>query len=82
MITRTALIAIALLALSLPAMAYHCPADMKKIDAALMDGPQLSEAQMSEVKSLRADGQADHEAGRHDDSVAKLGKAMEILGIK
>jgi hypothetical protein len=82
MIKRATLFGACLLALSAPALAYHCPADMKKIDAALADGPQLSESQMSEVQSLRAEGEADHKAGKHDDSVAKLGKAMGILGVE
>ncbi|NMG31882.1 hypothetical protein [Aromatoleum evansii] len=63
------------------ALAMHCPADMKKIDAALAASPKLSEAQMSEVKQLRADGEAQHKAGKHQESVDTLGKAMKILGI-
>ncbi len=63
------------------AMAFHCPADMKKIDDALAKNPSISAAQMSEVKKLRADGEAFHKAGKHQDSVDTLGKAMKILGI-
>ena len=63
------------------AMAFHCPADMKKIDDALAKNPKLSEAQMTEVKKLRADGEASHKAGKHQDSVDTLAKAMKILGI-
>ncbi|WP_407279236.1 hypothetical protein U5817_24955 [Aromatoleum evansii] len=63
------------------ALAMHCPADMKKIDAALAASPKLSVAQMSEVKQLRADGEAQHKAGKHQESVDTLGKAMKILGI-
>lgn len=64
------------------AFAFHCPADMKKIDAALAKSPQLSEAQMSDVKKYRADGEAFHKAGKHQDSVDTLAKAMGILGVK
>ncbi len=67
---------------SLPALAYHCPADMKKIDAALAENPQLSEEQASQVTQLRAEGEADHNAGNHDAAVEKLGQAMSILGIQ
>ncbi|HTD91483.1 MAG TPA: hypothetical protein VK663_12525 [Burkholderiales bacterium] len=63
------------------AMAFHCPADMKKIDDALAKNPKLSEAQMTEVKKLRADGETSHKAGKHQDSVDTLAKAMKILGI-
>ena len=35
------------------ALAFHCPADMAKIDAALAKNPQLSAAQLDEVKCAR-----------------------------
>ena len=63
------------------AFAFHCPADMKKIDAALATNPKLSDAQMSDVKKFRAEGEALHKAGKHQDSVDTLAKAMKILGI-
>jgi len=64
------------------AMAFHCPADMKKIDAALGKSPKLSAEQMAEVKKLRADGEALHKAGKHQESVDTLAKAMKILNVK
>lgn len=64
------------------AFAFHCPADMKKIDEALGKSPKLSNTQMSEVKKLRADGETLHKAGKHQDSVDTLAKAMAILGVK
>ena len=64
------------------ALAFHCPADMKKIDEALAKNPKLSDAQMSEVKKRRADGESLHKAGKHQESVDTLAKAMEILGVK
>ncbi|MBI3094105.1 MAG: hypothetical protein HYY97_04475 [Rhodocyclales bacterium] len=71
----------ALMAFSGAALAFHCPADMKKIDAALDKKPMLSAEQMSEVKKLRTDGEALHKAGKHQESVDTLAKAMKILGI-
>jgi hypothetical protein len=71
----------ALLLASSAAFAFHCPADMKKIDAALAKNPKLSAKQMTEVKKLRADGEALHKAGKHQQSVDTLGKAMKMLGI-
>ncbi len=78
---RTALFA-SLTFAATAAFAFHCPADMKKIDAALAKNPKLSQTQMSEVKKLRADGEAQHKAGKHQASVDTLAKAMKILDIK
>ena len=33
------------------------------------------------VKQLRADGETQHKAGNHDDSMKSLGDAKKILGI-
>ena len=64
------------------AFAMHCPADMKKIDAALSNNPKLSEAQLAQVKKYRAEGETLHKAGKHQESVDTLAKAMNILAIK
>jgi hypothetical protein len=64
------------------ALAFHCPADMRKIDDAMAKNPKLSAEQTAEVKKLRADGEALHKAGKHQDSVDTLAKAMKILDIK
>ena len=66
---------------SAQAFAFHCPADMKKIDEAMAKTPQLSAEQMSEVKMLRAKGEELHKAGKHQESVDTLGKAMKLLKI-
>ncbi len=63
------------------ALAGSCPKEMKVIDDALPTA-KLDAAKMSGVKKLRADGEADHKAGKHADSMAALGKAKTILGIK
>ena len=41
------------LIISTSALAFHCPADMKKIDAALATSPKLTAEQLSDVKKLR-----------------------------
>lgn len=69
------------LVFSAAALAFHCPMDMKKIDDALAKNPKLSADQMAEVKKLRADGETLHKAGRHQESVDTLAKAMKMLGI-
>jgi hypothetical protein len=76
------LLATALLFASSAALAFHCPADMKKIDDALSKNPKLSAAQMADVKKFRAEGEAFHKAGKHQDSVDTLAKAMKILDVK
>jgi len=63
-----------------PALAFHCPADMAKIDEALKTA-QLSEADMARVNELRAKGEAEHKAGQHQASVDDLAEAMKILGL-
>ena len=73
---------IALALASATAFAFHCPADMKKIDEALAKNPSLSAAQLAEVKKYRADGEALHKAGKHQESVDTLAKAMAILKIQ
>ena len=62
------------------ALAFHCPADMKQIDAA-MPKAKLDAAKMAEVKKLRAEGESLHKAGKHQESVDTLAKAKKILGI-
>ena len=76
------IVAAAALLASTSVLAFHCPADMKKIDEALAKGPKLTAEQMAEVKKLRADGEASHKAGKHQDSVDTLAKAMKILGVQ
>ncbi|MCP5427680.1 MAG: hypothetical protein H6964_10875 [Chromatiaceae bacterium] len=71
-----------LLLLSGQALAFHCPLDMKKIDQALAENPQLDAEQLAMVKQLRSEGEALHNAGKHQESVDTLGKAMAILQIQ
>jgi hypothetical protein len=75
------MVAAAALLTSSAAFAFHCPADMKKIDEALAKKPTLSAEQMAEVKKLRAEGEAFHKAGKHQESVDTLARAMKMLGV-
>lgn len=63
------------------AFAFHCPADMKKIDEALAKKPTLSAADMKTVTEARKKGEELHKAGEHQKSVDELAKAMKILKI-
>lgn len=78
---RKLLFGILLAAISSVAMANHCPMDMQQIDAALATQPKLTAEQLAEVKKYRAEGEALHKAGKHQESVDTLGKAKTILGI-
>lgn len=64
------------------ALAGSCPMDMAAIDAALSSSPELTQEQMTEVASLRSEGEAQHQGGDHGASVATLAKAKAILGIE
>ena len=75
-------VAAALMLFATAAFAFHCPADMKKIDDAMAKNPKLTEAQMTDVKKYRAEGEAMHKAGKHKESRAELSKAMALLNIK
>lgn len=77
---RSALFAATLL-FATSAFAFHCPAEMKKIDDALAKNPPLTTAQLDEVKKYRAEGETLHKAGKHQESLDTLGKAEKILGI-
>ncbi|TVO59442.1 hypothetical protein [Denitromonas halophila] len=74
-------LAATLFALSTAAWAFHCPADMKKIDEAMSKNPQLTAEQMAQVKTWRAEGETLHKAGKHQESVDTLAKAMKVLGM-
>lgn len=61
--------------------AHSCPREMAAIDARLATNPKLSDADKAKVQKLRADGEAAHKAGKHDDSMRLLGEAKKLLGI-
>lgn len=79
--TRKILLAMVLAAsVATPAFAFHCPADMAQIDAALPTA-QLSDADRAKVMELRQKGEELHAAGKHQESVDTLAQAKAILGI-
>lgn len=83
MFKKTALaVTTALLLAAGPALAGQCPADMSKIDEALAASPDLTAEQLAEVEQLRAEGEAQHAAGQHQESVDTLAQAKAILGIE
>jgi hypothetical protein len=77
---RNIVMAAGLALISSAAFAFHCPKDMKAIDDALPKA-KLSAEQKAEVMKYRSEGEALHKAGKHQESVDTLAKAMKILGI-
>ena len=78
---KNSLIATALLLATTGVLAHNCPNEMKAIDAKLATNPKLAEADAAKVKALRAEGEASHKAGKHDDSMKALGEAKKILAL-
>ncbi len=68
-------------ALASPALAFHCPRDMAEIDAALGKSPTAAATAVTEARKLRAEGEALHKAGKHQESVDALAKAKKLLGM-
>jgi hypothetical protein len=74
-------VTVTLAAIASLAWANNCPNEVKAIDAAIPK-TKLDAKQSAEVKRLRDEGEQLHKAGKHSESMAALGKAKGILGIK
>ena len=72
------LLASIIIAFSTAAFGFHCPADVKAIDAGLAKA-NLSDEQKSEIKQLRDQGLGQHESGDHKGAVDTLAKAMRMI---
>lgn len=73
---RIVIVAVTLFGLASPALAGHCPKDVKLIDAA------LAQQSNDEAKALRDQGEALHKAGEHSESLEALHQAMKLLGLE
>lgn len=73
---RIVIVAVALFGFASPALASHCPKDVKLIDAA------LAQQSNAEAKELRDKGEALHKAGKHKESEDALHQAMKILKLE
>jgi len=78
MFKKTALAAVVLALSAAPALAAHCPADAKAIEAALAKS-SLSEAEKAEITAMKDEGMKQHAAGDHRTSEATMAKAMRQL---
>jgi hypothetical protein len=78
---RRTLVLIGGIVFAASAWAHNCPNEVKAIDAKLATNPTLSTEDMEKVKKLRDSGEANHKAGKHEESMKDLGEAKKILGI-
>lgn len=67
-----------LFGLSIPAFASQCPALIQKAEEGLNMSTQ-DEAAKKKISDHIAEAKAQHEAGKHDESVATLNDAMSLL---
>ena len=77
--------AILAMILSTPALAFQCPTDIAKIDAALAANPGMDPNIRNAIKTLRDTGERLHNSKKHADSVKTLDGAKQMLtqfGIK
>jgi len=61
------------------ALAFHCPKGHEGHRRGAREEPKLSEAQMQDVKKYQRRGETLHKAGKHQESVDTLAKAMKNL---
>ncbi len=68
-------------AMTSPALAKHCPKDVKIIDQSMSKAMGLDKMKMMEVMTLRDKGAALHKSGDHGESIKALHAAVKILGV-
>lgn len=76
---RRSLIFLTAALLSAPLLASNCPNEVRKIDQELQANPPADPAITQRVQALRDEGHELHEKGKHQEAMAKLGEAMEML---
>lgn len=64
--------------LSVPALASHCPADAKAVEAGLAN-IEVSDDARGKIMQLHDEGMAAHNAGNHSEAEQKLAEAMRML---
>ena len=72
----------AVVAISSPAFAKHCPKDANIVSEAMSKATELSEKKMSLIKALYDMGVANHKSGNHADAITVLHAATIILGVE
>ncbi|MDA5095227.1 hypothetical protein O2N63_14155 [Aliiroseovarius sp. KMU-50] len=69
-----------MISLATPAFAGHCPADVKRIDEAILTVEGMSAEQLDEIRAMRNEGAELHNSGSHSASLKVLHEALELLG--
>ena len=72
-------VATILVGLATPSFAGECPALIQKAEEA-MKAATLDEAMMNKVMEHIALGKSQHAEGKHDESVATLNDALQLIG--
>jgi hypothetical protein len=78
MIKRSFIVAAVLVGFAAPALAGHCPVDVKKLEAAM---PNLKGAELALAKEAAAKGAELHAAGKHGESLKVMHAALKKLGL-
>ena len=66
---------------STPVLAFQCPTDIAAIDEALQTA-DVSDEQRQQVVELRDEGERLHGEGQHEEAMAALAEAKQILQIE
>lgn len=72
--------AVALFVFASPALANECPSLIQKAQDAMKAMASMDDAMMKRVNDHIAQAQAEHDAGKHDESVATAKDALQLLG--
>ncbi len=73
------LVLLATMFISVATFASSCPRLMAEIDNRLAEGPMLDAEVIEAVIVLRTEGEAAHQQGNHDEAMAALEEALEII---
>lgn len=70
-----------LAALTVPALANDCPNQLKMVEDMLSQATTLDDAAKTKIQQHIDQAKAEHEAGKHDESLATLKDASKLLGM-
>jgi hypothetical protein len=76
---KLTLLLVALLFSAASAFAFQCPKLMKQFDEKV-GSSKASAQQIADAKKLRSEGESLHKAGKHQESVDALNKALKMIG--
>lgn len=71
--------AVILAGLAAPAFAGECPSLIQKAEEA-MNAATLDEAMKTKVMDHIAQAKAEHEAGKHSESIVTINDALQLIG--